>query len=369
MRNAIAVLMVELCLIPACDGGALSEQEAVRALAVAPVVQTSQATTSVIELGRFLFWDPILSGDQDVACATCHHPDHAYADGVGRSRGVGAVGLGPKRTGGTVVDRNAPTVLNSGLIGADGGDAPMFWDNRADGLEEQALLPIQSGAEMRGNSISEDAILEVVAARVANNAEYRALFQAAFGTSEVTPDRIASAIADYERSLVASNSPLDRYLAGDTTAMSAQARRGMQRFAEAGCADCHSGPLLSDFETRSLGIATVLPGGGFDDGAGDGEFRTPSLRNVALTAPYMHDGSEETLRDVLALYRRISGGGGNNNDNNAVFQVDRDARNLRLNNGDTDDIIAFLQALTDPNFDRTVPTSVPSGLTPGGAIR
>jgi len=403
MRQAamlMAVVHLACASMAGCDDNDLTTAEAVDELQVAPLepepgdLPQTTAQRDRVELGRLLFWDPILSGDLDVACATCHHPDHGYADGIALSRGVGAVGLGPNRVGGERVDRNAPTVLNTGLFGQMGPpgqgppqgdrDMPMFWDSRANGLEEQALMPIESDVEMRGTTIAEDAILDEVVGRVAAMPEYRALFAAAFGDDGVTAERIAGAIAAFERSLVALDAPFDAFLRGDPDALTPQEQRGMQRFAEVGCGDCHSGPLLSDFETHGIGIVSRTSTGAFDDGAGDGEFRTPPLRNLTLTAPYMHDGSLATLRDVLEHYDRISGGGGggggggNNGpggptggdgaDNDGPFPIDRDARRLRINRGDFDDIEAFLRSLTATTFDRTIPAEVPSGLQVGGEL-
>ena len=183
------------------------------------------------ELGRLLFWDPILSGDRDIACATCYHPDFAYADGRPLSLGPGSVGLGPARTDTTnvaipVVKRNFPTVLNVGFNGLDDNrwrrqefdgtvasvnqeNAPMFWDNRLRSLELQALEPIKAFEEMRGPAYPEDAALDVVVARLEANPEYVGLFEHAFGTgAPVTPPRIGQAIAAYERTLTAMNSPI-----------------------------------------------------------------------------------------------------------------------------------------------------------------
>ena len=377
MLGAVVYLALAFC---GCDQDQLNDAEALEEFGAAPLEPdiVPIPTATEVDLGRLLFFDPILSGDMDVACATCHPPDHGFADGIARSQGVGGQGLGPDRTGGAVIDRNAPTVLNSGFIGVLGPpgtpieSAPMFWDSRADGLEEQALGPIESDVEMRG-SIPEDAIFDVVVGRLEVIDEYVDLFTAVFGDAAVTTDRIASAIAAYERSLVALDSPFDRFLAGDADAMTDRQRRGMRRFAEAGCGDCHSGPMFSDFDTHSLGIVSRHADGSLDVGAGDGEFRTPPLRNIALTAPYMHDGSLATLRDVLEHYDDISGGGGgdgpNGDNDDGPFEIARDARRLRLGGGDFDDIIAFLEALTSSGFDRTVPSRVPSGLQPGGDLR
>ena len=351
-----------------CDDG-LSEAEAVERLGLTALEAGPGAVSDAVELGRALFWDPILSGGRDVACVSCHHPDHAYADGLAVSRGVGATGLGPARRGGVVIDRNSPTILNTAFAGiTQRGEfndaAPLFWDSRVDGLEEQALAQIKDAKEMRGDTISEDAILDEVVARVQAIDGYRALFQQAFGDELVTSDRIASAIADFERSLVALDAPFDRYLAGDQEAMSPRQRRGMRRFVQVGCADCHAGPMLADFELRSIGIASRRQDGSLDEGAEDGKFRTPPLRNIALTAPYMHDGSLATLRDVLEHYEDIGDGGRRR----GPFAIDREARRLDLDDDDFGDIEAFLHSLTSDSFDRRIPTTVPSGLPPGGAI-
>lgn len=352
-----------------CDQRDLSTFAAVGEIGASQLPLLETPPEELVELGRLLFWDPVLSGELDVACATCHHPDFGYADGLERSRGVGGRGLGPARSGGPLIDRNAPTVLNTALNGVTEDArslpsvAPMFWDGRADSLEEQVMGPVHSAAEMRGD-VAEDRIVPVVVGRLEAIQEYRQLFDAAFGDDGITGERIAAAIAGFERSLVALNSPFDRYLAGDESAMDAEQLRGMREFADSGCADCHSGPMLSDFELHSLGIGSRRGDGSIDDGAGSGEFKTPSLRNVALTAPYMHDGSQRTLRDVLELYDDISGRGGSS----TAFPVDRRARDLRIGRNDFNELQAFLEALTSPSFDRTVPATVPSGLQPGGAI-
>ncbi len=354
-------------LATGCDEG-VSEEEALDRLQLTTLQAEPRVVSDAVELGRALFWDPILSGGRDVACASCHHPDHAYADGVALSRGVGATGLGPARRGGVVIDRNSPTILNTAFAGVgERGElndaAPLFWDSRVDGLEEQALAPIKDAKEMRGDAFSEDAIVDEVVARVQALDGYRSLFREAFGDDVVTIDRITSAIADFERSLVALDSPFDRYLAGDEDAMSPTQRRGMRRFVEAGCANCHAGPMFADFELASIGIVSQRQDGTLDEGADDGRFRTPPLRNIALTAPYMHDGSLATLRDVLEHYDDIEGGrrGG-------TFAIDRDARRLDLDDDAFGEIEAFLHALTSDTFDRRIPATVPSGLPPGGAL-
>lgn len=309
------------------------------------------------ELGRLLFWDPVLSGTMTVACASCHHPDFAYADGLERSPGV--VG-GP-------IDRNAPTILNTAFNGIETGNnynpaqAPMFWDNRNRSLEDQSIQPILSAVEMRGNAIPEDEIVDVVIDRLEAIPEYVDRFAEAFGNGAITEQDIADAIATFERSLVAGNSRFDQYMRGNANILSQQELNGLDDFIDVGCADCHSGPMLSDFDLHTLSV----PNNGVNDmGAnGDYDFRTPSLRNIALTGPYMHNGVFDDLEEVLEFYDDISRGNGNSQNNNVNDnQIANDARNLNLNNNQIDDIVAFLETLTDRSFDTSIPASVPSNL-------
>ena len=365
--------------------------------------------TAKEELGRLLFWDPILSGNKDAACATCHHPDFAYGDGRDLSRGTGAVGLGPKRSDISkgqipVVKRNSPTILNvafNGLDDDDDGDrrrgrrrfdgspasinqarAPMFWDSRVRSLETQALEPIKALEELRGHAYPEAAAVDTVIARIRKIPEYVALFQNAFGAgTAVDGPQLGEAIAAFERSLVAINSPFDRFRAGDVDALTAQQRRGLETFEEVGCDRCHDGIMFSDFDHHAEGIREHPLLAQPDTGAGRFRFRTPSLRNVALTAPYMHNGMLPTLRDVLRFYdngrsenpnvsnERDRRRDDNNNNNNIPRVSGQFQRVDSMSDGEMEDIIAFLNALTDANFDRTVPARVPSGLPPGGNIR
>lgn len=331
-------------------------------------------STAKADLGRMLFWDPVLSGAKDVACATCHHPDLGYADGRDLSSGINGIGLGPNRRGGELVRRNAPTVINTAFNGMDINgrynpeNAPMFWDNRAQSLEEQALLPILSHEEMRGPAIAEADIVDSVVQRLNAIPGYRNMFASAFGDGGITETRIAQALATFQRDIVANNSPFDQYIRGDETAMSNQAIQGMNTFLRVGCAECHNGPMFSDFDLHTLSV----PDHPLVDDAGangDFDFRTPTLRNLDVTAPYMHNGVFDNLRDVLEFYNDISGGGADSqNPNVADNQIAQDARRLQLNGGDINEIISFLEALNDENFDRTIPQQVPSGLPVGGAI-
>jgi len=360
------------------------------------------------ELGRLLFWDPILSGPRDIACATCHHPDFAYADARDLSLGTGAIGLGPARSvpAGRVVPptrRNSPTVLNTAFNGlerrgrgrrgaasgnaavlaTDAARAPMFWDRRARSLEAQALEPLKAADEMRGATYSEAVAVDSVVARLRAVPEYVTLFREAFGPEiTIQADHVARALATFQRTLVAMNSPFDRFRAGDSTALTAEQRRGLEAFDDAGCDGCHDGPMFSDFDMEAEGVPehplVAVP----DSGGGRFRFRTPTLRNVALTAPYMHNGTLATLEDVLRFYdngrsenpnvieRRRQRGDARDG---ALAPDDRRGTLSRqfvrvddMRDQEMADIVAFLGALTDDNFDRVIPDRVPSGLPPAG---
>jgi|MEHZ01.5.fsa_nt_MEHZ011417745.1_11 cytochrome c peroxidase len=337
-----------------------------------------------IDLGRLLFWDPILSGDSDVACATCHHPDFGYAENLDISVGVGGVGLGSLRHFSAqnsipFVKRNSQSVLNTAFNGMnedgsyDPAAAPIFWDVRANSLEEQALLPILTFEEMRGHNYAEDEILDEVVSRLKGIPEYQTLFSEAFGNSSnndqaITSDNLGKALASFQRTLVAIDSPYDRYLAGDSNAMTSQQIERMRAFEDVGCAECHSGPMFSDFQLHVLGVPDNMKLPESDQSLNfDYAFRTPSLRNLEYTAPYMHSGVFSSLRDVLRFY---DGGGRRGQRNPAVGRNDRDILFRRLDDVDDHDreIITFLGALNDDNFDKTIPSQVPSGLAVGGLI-
>jgi cytochrome c peroxidase len=358
-----------------------------------PAPADNPVTPERVALGRLLFWDPILSGQKDVACATCHHPEFGYSDGLDLSIGANGTGLGAGRTFAPdrpqqFVKRNSQTLLNVAFNGlttagtARPAAAPMFWDLRVRSLEAQALEPIKALEEMRGDAFPADRALGEVVARLAEIAEYRQRFARAFGGSQPVSDaNLGRALAAFQRTLVAANTPFDRYLRGDTAALTPQQVRGLERFQSAGCVNCHNGPMLSDFTAHVLGVPdnSKLPAS--DAGVDNSyAFRTPSLRNLGVTAPYMHNGAFTTLEQVVDFYERISGGrggrggrgGGRQRGLNAQgprAQIDPLVRQLNLRGRGQGDLVAFLRSLDDPQFDRTIPASVPSGLPVGGRIQ
>ena len=388
--NQLASLLPVACLaaVVAISVSHTAAQARLAALpSEVPAPADNPTTPERVALGRLLFWDPILSGQKDVACATCHHPAFGYSDGLDLSIGANGMGRGPARAfpsdhPARPVKRNSQTILNVGFNGLAGAAAnamttaaPMFWDLRVRSLEAQALEPLKALDEMRGTALAEDGAVSTIVSRLEANAEYRRLFARAFGgQAAVNEQNLGRALAAFERTLVAANSPFDRYMRGDADALTAEQVRGMERFQSAGCINCHSGPMFSDFTAHVLAVPDNPKLPASDAGMGNEyAFRTPSLRNLGATAPYMHNGLFATLPEVLNFYRRISRGGGRRGGpggaglNVAVSRdrIDPLARQLNMRGGQAD-LIAFLHALDDPNFDRTVPARVPSGLPVGG---
>ena len=341
----------------------------------APEPADNPSTPAKVALGRLLFFDPILSATQTVACATCHHPKFAWADARATPIGVGGSGLGPARvlgenagakTNPAPLMRNVPSLLNVAFNGVIAGVkpdpklAPLFWDSRVQGLEKQALHPIRSHDEMRGDRCAESEAVAAAVNRVKQFAEYRAIFADAFPQPENAPtaDNLAKALAAFERTLVAGDSPFDRHLRGKGPALTAQQEHGLKIFQTAGCIHCHGGPMFSDFKPHFIGVSDSSPDG-------RREFHTPTLRNLRHTAPYMHHGAMRTLDEVLAFYEQLSDAvsetldGG---DATAHPPLDPLLKNLNLNAEDFPDLKAFLEMLNDDGYDRTVPSKVPSGL-------
>ncbi|WP_435354659.1 cytochrome-c peroxidase [Emticicia sp. SJ17W-69] len=345
------------------------------------VIDNSDNNSSVTiqYLGKLLFYDPILSGKKDVACATCHHPDFAYADGRDLSIGVDGIGLGPNRHFliSTFTKRKSQTILNTAFNGMDENgkydstNAPMFWDSRAKSLEEQALIPIKSSVEMRADTYPEDLAIDSVLARIKNIKEYRTLFATIFSGQQqsITSSNLAKAIAAFERSLTAMNAPYDRYMRGEIAAMTDLQIQGMSFFQINGCGRCHTGNMFSDYKLHVLSVPDNPKAIESDNGSnGTYAFRTMSLRNVKLTAPYMHSGVFKTLDEVFDFYNLILNSK-SRNPNVPNTKIDPLATILRPNNTSRTAIKAFIEALTDEKFDRSMPKTVPSGLNVGGNIK
>jgi cytochrome c peroxidase len=293
-------------------------------------------------LGRLLFYDPILSGSNTLSCASCHHPDLGFSDG--RTLALGAHGLDLRRS--------SPSLWN--VVTVDS----LFWDGRASSIEEQMLSPLQSADEM-GADLTE------MLAELNDIPDYARLFDARFNDG-ITQENVVTAIAAFERSLISRNAPVDRFIGGDYDALTPSQRRGFEIFRspQARCIECHTWPTFEDDEFHVLGVPPTdrenpdtgrseivsVPGARF-------AFRTPTLRNVVLTAPYMHNGDLKTLDEVIQFYE--DGGGGQGID----VRIDEELRGFRLTPQQDADLVAFLHALTDEPAELIeIPESVPSGL-------
>jgi cytochrome c peroxidase len=316
-------------------------------------------TPEKVELGRLLFFDPILSDDNTLSCAHCHHPHLGFSDGQPRSRGRGGAGAGRERTGGIELTRGAPSLWNTVY------NHRQFWDGRAAHLEEQARMVITTPEEV--NADPAELVRELKAIP-----EYRALFDKAFGGKDgesITFKNVTYAIAAFQRTLVSFNSRFDRYAAGDGSALSPQEKRGLKLFLspKTRCNECHGIPVFADRNFKVIGVPNPKDGpadvakpeaergrGGGPNGA----FKIPTLRNIALTAPYMHNGVFETLEEVLDFY---AGGGGRGLGLDVPLQDDK-IRKFTLTPQEKADLIAFLLALTDESAAPEIPARVPSGL-------
>src|SRR5579883_401605 len=287
-----------------------------------------------VELGRYLYFDTRLSADNTVSCATCHDPKFAFTDGAPVSTGIRS------QKGG----RSAPTIINRAYALAQ------FWDGRAQSLEEQAKGPMANPIEM-GNT--HDAIVT----RLKGVAGYRPLFAKAFGSEEITIDRVAMAIASFERTVLSGNAPYDRYRRGDKNAMTAEQVRGMSVFFDkAKCDRCHEGANFTLNAYANLGVGSDKP----DPDVGRyaitkdprdwGVFKVPTLREIEHTAPYMHDGSLKTLEEVVDYYDK----GGNPNKN-----LDSNMRKLNLTDQEKKDLVAFLKALSGEGWQIEEPAEFP----------
>jgi cytochrome c peroxidase len=299
-------------------------------LPAVPIPADNPPTAETIALGRRLFYDMRLSRDNSIACASCHTPQTDFANRVPLSVGVDAK-LG---------ERNAPSIENTAYLPLQ------FWDGRASSLETQVAGPMANPIEMAQPH-------DVAVSKLAEDPAYHSLFTQAFGTPDVSIGRIEKAIASFERTILTGNSAFDRYqYGGDHTALTAAQIRGLEVFKDphrGNCAACHSvgadSALFTDgkFHNTGEGVADdgiILDVGRFHETkvvTDTGAFQTPSLRNVANTAPYMHDGKLKTLPDVVDFYA----GEGNSNP-----YLDKEMRKIVLTGQDRRDLVEFLRSLT-----------------------
>jgi cytochrome c peroxidase len=294
-------------------------------------------TPERIELGRKLYFDKRLSRDQSMSCASCHDPEKGWADGLPRAIGFGKHELG----------RHSPTVINTAY------NTAQFWDGRAGTLEEQAVGPIMAAGEMAMQSPEE--VIEILK----NAPEYQGAFEAAYGSGP-SMDNIGRAIAAFERTVITGPSRFDEYMNGDKSALTDSEKRGLILFTTtASCTACHSGPNFTDSKFHSLGVKQEGP---LSDDVGRFAvtnepkdkygFKTPGLRNIEQSAPYMHDGSLATLEEVVEFYNR---GGVRPDVRSNLVQP------LNLTESQKADLVAFLTSLTGPLPELTAPEGEPFG--------
>lgn len=310
--------------------GAAAQIVAPLGLPPVPIPSDNPATADAIALGRRLFYDTKLSANNKLSCSSCHNPLLAFSDGQRFSTG----------TEGKAGKRNSPTVFNAAYAGLQ------FWDGRAVSLEDQAGRPIADPVEMNQTH-------DVSLSKLGADPTYVSEFERAFGPGPITMGKVQNALASFERTILSGNSPFDRYqFGGDRKALTPAAVRGLAIFkdkAKGNCVVCHTiareYALFSDGKFHNIGVSVNAEGELTDLGrfhetrldADKGAFKTPTLRNVAKSAPYMHDGSVKTLRDVVDFYA----GGGSSNPH-----LDPEIKTLDLTRNQRDDLVAFLESLT-----------------------
>jgi cytochrome c peroxidase len=354
MASALA-----LCapLLGAAGAGAEEVDLSLPAEVLPPIVPPENPLTAAkVELGKQLYFDVRLSKDDTFSCATCHDPRSGFTehkpvpDGVGHTVGV----------------RNSPTVLNAAFL------SEQFWDGRAPTLEAQAILPIINSVEM---AMADHPAVET---KVGEIADYKPLFEKAFGDPKITIARVGQAIASFERTLISLDAPIDRFLAGDQNAISESAKRGWELYNnKARCNSCHAHtsvfPLFTDEKYHNIGVAAKavdfealarkvqghpenLQAMAHEPSLNQlgrflvtkqqqdiGAFKSTQLRNIALTAPYMHDGSEPTLAAVIEFYNK----GGNPNP-----WLDGGMRPLNLTEQEKADLVALMETFTSTDLAR-----------------
>lgn len=291
-----------------------------------PYPAHNKPTPARVSLGKMLFFDPRLSRDGNMSCATCHNPMFGWSDGLATGRGFQ----------GKLLDRATPTVVNAAF------NTIQMWDGRKKDLEDQAMGPLEAAPEMNTD-------LERFFQWMNSNQGYKEAFAKAYPGEPIDAGTFRKAVASYERTLISRTSPFDRWVAGDKKAMNKQQLRGMTVFMDSNrgnCAVCHSAPNFTDNGFHNLGLASF----GKDKpdlgryvhkpvAINRGAFKTPTLRDVEYTAPYFHDGSAKTLMDVVEHYDK----GGEVKTN-----LSPNMKPLNLSQQDKEDLVAFMKALSSP---------------------
>jgi len=301
-----------------------------------PYPRDNKPTRARIELGKMLFFDPRLSGDGNMSCASCHNPVLGWSDGLPTAKGFKSKVLG----------RASPTIINTGY------NLIQMWDGRKKSLEDQAMGPMEATVEMNMNT-------EKLFKWLSANETYLRAFKRAYPGKGINADTVSKAIAAFERTVVSRNSRFDRWIRGNKKAMTKQEINGFKLFVgRAGCADCHSAPNFTDDGFHNIGLKS------FGDSEPDmgryaqrpvklmkGAFKTPTLRDITRTGPYFHDGSAETLDEVIEHY--MKGGV-------VTTNLSPSMKKIKLCSSEREDLLAFLQALTSPYVHVTLPKLPPN---------
>jgi cytochrome c peroxidase len=292
-----------------------------------PVPANNKLTPNRVRLGEMLFFDPRLSGSNWISCATCHNPALGWSDGQPTAIGNGM----------NVLKRSTPSIVNTAF------NQLQMWDGSFDSLEEQALGPMQAHAEMNGS-------MEQILGKLKSIPGYLQAFEKAYPGEGVTEKTLAKAIASFERTVISKNSPFDSWVHGNPSAISPSAQRGFELFVgKAKCAVCHSGPRFTDDGFHNIGLKDNTDEGRYVKKpvrAMKGAFKTPTLRDIALTAPYMHNGAYRTLEGVVDHYNR----GGDAKEN-----LDPNIKLLDLTSQEKKDLVQFLKTLSGKQVAVTLP--------------
>lgn len=304
---------------PEIDPGILWKELDV--LPASPFLKYSDSLQKRIELGKILFFEPRLSGSGKISCASCHQPELSWTDG--KEKSVGHEG--------SLTKRNSPSIQNSWFYNK------LFWDGRAKSLEDQAFAPINSETEMNNE-------MHLVMIFMNKSSAYKKLFKEAFGDEHIDPDRLTEAIASFEKTIVSRKSRFDNFLEGNKNALTDNELRGLHLFrSKARCMNCHNGPLFSDngfhnngFSDSDKGLYMVT-----HHEEDMGKMKTPSLRDVMKTGPWMHNGIHHNMEEIIEKYNRgiIPAG------------TDKLVRPLNLSKKEKKNIIAFLNAISSPPGD------------------
>jgi len=326
---------------PTIDKGVIFEELGI--LPSSPIDLSNDSIQRIVKLGKTLFFDPRLSGSDQISCSTCHMPNLNWTDGLKVSVGHGLA----QNT------RNAPSIENVWFNNS------LFWDGRAKNLEEQAQIPLTSEIEMHQD-------MKILPKKLGDIKGYKKLFKKAYGDDKVTTERIFGSLALFQKTVISAKTPFDRFLEGDKNSLTAQQLQGLHLFrTKARCMNCHHGPLFTDNDFHNLGLANY---GKANQDLGlynatknpkdSGKFKTPSLRNVMKTGPWFHDGSVKTIDSLMELYNMgmlVPAYTLAQMDDPLLPKNDRLLRGIRLSKTEIKALVSFLEAISVAPIEMKIP--------------